>query len=932
MDETVLPNRREEHKMSFMASVLATIPFTKRNRAATELLKTLDDYEIYKEELKRISTIKKDIKNGDHERALKELLGDTSSEIRYFSQLRHASLGFQSTQITPKSGLGNIREISENDQKMISTKKMCQWKGFDSKGRAIHCLNIGIIHPWKTVKNVHGNLESKQLDFCSFHSKYCIDKEKRHGINLAKIVSPNEEALCNECFALLYNRSPLKNICIQRGIRRTYCEESQKEANNTIDYNIDSDRNESYGSSSEYDSHHEEIQNFEKLIETRNKSKLGTTKIMTRKVRSNIRFFKAYLHGRHKFVIKLQSIWRMYVSKRRLQIKLKHEACLAINKRCLIIQRFYKRCLNRRIFRENMAILKYAVNIIIKYTRMFIAKLIYKKNRSAKKIQEWFRRLHNQQYSSFVKSAYAQLIGIILSNIHSRIQKCVLYGRWKKYYEKTRLSCKREILKKIQKNKDSRQGYSLKSCKKLSCGPAFKSLDRVGSVSIITLIQPFQGNSVDSLRPLELLSNKCHNKSHRRHGNGKLKGKIRTLNLHDKNDMEETMEHNHQVDYLNRYMRERLEDFQNRLCESNDVAYGRWFSTSKLEEIRSIVSSVTPFRKLDPFEIGILRRHDFVRVLVEKWKEIGCTLHFEEQKLITRTFEPNQDGYVNYNKFVKFAKEQEKPCEIHSRIVCTKCKVRGNSDLPVKAVKSSYCKRFIPISRSRPNLCLTCGAYIASHVLLPKPNHEQKYEAGKIPCSEVLQRILRKECSPDISFNLPNRKIENNHNEPALNIRTKSASKTNKPMKMMRDSGTVDGILKKFNAERTIKEHKVAILSRKGDERTLVNMNYCTGENNDSAAPTMLLPDNLQTVHSGYEENLIDNKFPQILQHIIGESLEPCNNKNKYIICPIKGCNKKFPSDTKIKKHLKNQHNPSDIMSCLPITQKSIMKNSSFQS
>ena len=565
----------------------------------------------------------------------------------------------------------------------------------------------------------------------------------------------------------------------------------------------------------------------------------------------------------------------MYVSKSQFQMKLKHEAYLTRKKCCLMIQTFYKRCLNRRHFRENMAILKHAVNTIIKYTRVVIAKLIYKKKRSAKKIEVWLRRVHKQQHISFVKSTYAQLIGILVSKIHRRIQKYILYGWWKTWCTKTRLISECGILNERQKKKVYRHGFSFQSSNKL----------------------PSDGKS-------------------------KNKGKEQKIELNDNNDMEETMGNNYQeADYLKKYRREILEDYQTQLCASNDVVYGRWYSTSQLKVMRSSVFSVPPFRRLDPFESSILHRHDFVRIIVKKWKEIGCTLHLEDQKSITKTFEPNQDGYINYGTFVKFAKDQERPCETHSRIVCTKSKVRANSDWPMNAAKSSYCQRCFPISCSRHNPSFNCGTYRSSRVNLPKPNHTHKYEAGKIPCSEDLRKILRKKWKPDLLFNLPDRKGENNPYESAINAHTESAPKTKKMIKMMKDTATVNGMLKNCDVERTKEEFEDAILSRKVDERAMANMNYCAGEKKDFVALTMLLPDNLQTIHSDYEDNLIDNQFPKILQRIIGEALKPCNNKNNCIICPIRGCNKIFPSDTKIKKHLKNQHTPSDIKSCLGITQ-----------
>ena len=72
--------------------------------------------------------------------------------------------------------------------------------GVSNDGTDLVCLNPCLVHPWKTFVNVYGKALPLQINFCAFHTRYCIDSEKLHGEELVAIRHANKFSLCNECY------------------------------------------------------------------------------------------------------------------------------------------------------------------------------------------------------------------------------------------------------------------------------------------------------------------------------------------------------------------------------------------------------------------------------------------------------------------------------------------------------------------------------------------------------------------------------------------------------------------------------------------------------------------------------------------------------------------------------------------------------------
>ena len=95
----------------------------------------------------------------------------------------------------------------------------CSWQGFNPRGIPSFCKNTAIRHPWKSYVNAYGHNKVSKTGLCVYHQKYCIDKDKRHTKNLARIMLPNKDGLCNECY-VLKNGSPPPALFHSPGVHR----------------------------------------------------------------------------------------------------------------------------------------------------------------------------------------------------------------------------------------------------------------------------------------------------------------------------------------------------------------------------------------------------------------------------------------------------------------------------------------------------------------------------------------------------------------------------------------------------------------------------------------------------------------------------------------------------------------------------------------
>ena len=121
-----------------------------------------------------------------------------------------------------------------------------------------------------------------------------------------------------------------------------------------------------------------------------------------------------------------------------------------------------------------------------------------------------------------------------------------------------------------------------------------------------------------------------------------------------------------------------------------------------------ILADETCFKVEDPFDIGIIGKAKFESLLIKLWKKMGQPLPLEELESIVNTFSC-RNGFINYEAYLDFARQQSMPCSVHGRFLCTspKCVKRICSE------GNLLCDRFTP-SSPNSNFC-KCGRYISRH-------------------------------------------------------------------------------------------------------------------------------------------------------------------------------------------------------------------------
>jgi len=148
------------------------------------------------------------------------------------------------------------------------------------------------------------------------------------------------------------------------------------------------------------------------------------------------------------------------------------------------------------------------------------------------------------------------------------------------------------------------------------------------------------------------------------------------------------------------------------------------------------------FRKYDPDAIGAISRIDFKSALQDMWDSAGCPLLFSEANSLVKRFDFHNDGWVDYHRFLRFARRHEKPCAIHGRLICADCISYGQCIRNGVVLCNKFCAQI-----ASPNVC-TCGHYVTAHEMIPEPNLDEVYVDGVIS-QEQMDDIFRKEKKPD---------------------------------------------------------------------------------------------------------------------------------------------------------------------------------------
>jgi len=163
-------------------------------------------------ERERVDEIKKLIESKQYDEALSNLMSDTDADFHYFNKVKSEVLGKKhDADFSRKHG-----KLFERPP-TAETANTCVWSGVNDFGHPLRCHNKCLCHPVEKVTDPLGVERPKQLDYCVYHVKYCVNTDN-HRVPM-KIRIENKMALCNECF-LLKNGHPPKELLRVPGTRR----------------------------------------------------------------------------------------------------------------------------------------------------------------------------------------------------------------------------------------------------------------------------------------------------------------------------------------------------------------------------------------------------------------------------------------------------------------------------------------------------------------------------------------------------------------------------------------------------------------------------------------------------------------------------------------------------------------------------------------
>jgi hypothetical protein len=200
--------------ITFVHSLLATLPFTKQGKEAKEVFNLEKRLCFFKKEKERVDFLQDLVNNNRHREALRELVSDTTVEnpIQYYNRLHYneQQSGVVSSPNTSTEVTSRINEKAYTKTQIESVRK-CKWSGLNKNGIEMKCDNAVISLPWKnTNEGVFSEATLYLSNFCEYHQKFCIDVSKRHENKLKRIVIPNELGLCSDCYVLKTGNAPRK--------------------------------------------------------------------------------------------------------------------------------------------------------------------------------------------------------------------------------------------------------------------------------------------------------------------------------------------------------------------------------------------------------------------------------------------------------------------------------------------------------------------------------------------------------------------------------------------------------------------------------------------------------------------------------------------------------------------------------------------------
>lgn len=193
-----------------------------------------------------------------------------------------------------------------------------------------------------------------------------------------------------------------------------------------------------------------------------------------------------------------------------------------------------------------------------------------------------------------------------------------------------------------------------------------------------------------------------------------------------------------------------------RLCnhkksvQRSQIVSNSVINAQELLETRKRITTVKPFKEMDPFDVGFISKSKFVDVIQKMWNDSGHHLLPEELKSILCQFS-SHNGYINYQNYLHFARRQLLPCAIHSRLVCTSPQCNNISMITLQ--DDIQCKNFSS-AKFDSKFC-KCGEYISNHSMRPKKRALYSRKRGlNIFSAQDMRHTLSRHTAPDMSTSL----------------------------------------------------------------------------------------------------------------------------------------------------------------------------------
>lgn len=164
----------------------------------------IDPKDVVLAERRRVESIKVLMDKKDYDAALENLMSDSDADFHYFNQVKGEMLGDQHFEAFSRKH-GKLKDFLERPAP-VREPGICIWSGVNDFGHPLRCHNKCLYHPIERVADHLGVERPKEMDFCVYHVKFCVDTDN-HAIPV-KIRTPNDKALCNECFVLQNGGQP----------------------------------------------------------------------------------------------------------------------------------------------------------------------------------------------------------------------------------------------------------------------------------------------------------------------------------------------------------------------------------------------------------------------------------------------------------------------------------------------------------------------------------------------------------------------------------------------------------------------------------------------------------------------------------------------------------------------------------------------------